>query len=302
MGAIKEDIAKRWDTHTLTTDAKVVRPRWWKSKPVWRYINANYTSVDSSTDKLAFHSFIQAEIGDQQLHRGLSIACGEAHKELNLIEKNIVQNFDLYDFSNERLQRAQNHADKKGIGDRIHLSSDDALSMAPEPKYDLIYWHAALHHMTDVNFAVEWSKKSLKPGGYFVFNEYIGPSRFQWSDEDLAIATELRASIPPSLIQEASQLGVRIDPIKKRPTVQKMIRKDPSEAADSINILPAINQHFPDMRIVPLGGIIYMMALGDVAPFVKGPEQLSWLKASLCLDRVMSNAGRNYFAAGICSI
>ena len=66
--SLKEDIAKRWDTHTLSENDKVVRPRWWKSKPVWRHINANYAGLKSD-NKLAFHDFIHSEIQEKQALR-----------------------------------------------------------------------------------------------------------------------------------------------------------------------------------------------------------------------------------------
>ena len=72
---------------------------------------------------------------------------------------------------------------------------DKAVAGQPE-SYELVHWNNSLHHMLNVEEAVEWSWKVLKPGGLFYINDIVGPDRFQWTDTMLLEATAVRQSLP----------------------------------------------------------------------------------------------------------
>ena len=49
-----------------------------------------------------------------------------------------------------------------------------------------------------------------------------------------------------------------------RSTLEEMLQADPSEAADSENILPAFREHFGNGTIIPLDGLIYVPGLDGI--------------------------------------
>jgi hypothetical protein len=145
--------------------------------------------------------------------------------------------------------------------------------------------------MFDVFQAVEWSHMVLKDGGLFYMDDFIGASRFQFSDKQLDIATKVRQAFHKTSYL-LDQSGERyISERKVRPNKEKLIEVDPSEAADSERIIDAIKKYFPDAKIKSTGGVAYHLALSDIVfNFDANIEQdqilldLIMLIDELCID------------------
>jgi ubiquinone/menaquinone biosynthesis C-methylase UbiE len=163
----------------------------------------------------------------------------------------------MYDLSPARLKEAAALQVKHGVAERADLICADAFTSAPEESFDLVYWASSLHHMPDAYVALEWSWKALKPGGVLAMWEFIGPTRWQFSDEHLDLMNRFRAALPGN-IQPGKPL--------RRKTVSQMIARDPSEAADSGSILPALNVQFPAAEVIMLGGGMYGFGMSGIWP------------------------------------
>jgi hypothetical protein len=87
--------------------------------------------------------------------------------------------------------------------------------------------------------------------------EYIGPTRWQFSDEHMDLMNRFRAALPGD---------IRPEKTLRRKTVGQMIARDPSEAADSGSILPALNVQFPGSEVIMLGGGIYGFGMSGIWP------------------------------------
>jgi hypothetical protein len=123
--------------------------------------------------------------------------------------------------------------------------------------------------MLDVNQAIEWSNRILKPGGLFYMDDFVGASRFQWPDRQLAMASEVRKSLQGTKYlrnpEKKNFLSRKYLPCRiQRPDFNTMIKTDPSEAADSGQILPAISKWFPSAEVIKTGGVVYSLALANV--------------------------------------
>ena len=88
-----------------------------------------------------------------------------------------------------------------GISSKMVLRCEDAFSAALGDDYDLVYWNDALHHMPDVSDALRWSSDRLKPRGLLAMDDFVGPSRFQWSDTNLDWATRVPQELPTRLLR-----------------------------------------------------------------------------------------------------
>jgi hypothetical protein len=87
------------------------------------------------------------------------------------------------------------------------------------------------------------SGQALKPGGYFFLDEFIGPSRFQWTDVQLDSMNDGLDRLPKELrrrISDRKKFKERV----VRETVQEVIASDPSEAIRSSEIVPLLGQQF----------------------------------------------------------
>ena len=229
---------------------------------------------------------------------GVSIGCGEGSKEMALLAVGAVRHFHLFEIAEARVARGRKRARNLGLSGRIswHLESPDFASPMP---VDLVYWNNALHHMLDTRVAVTWSRESLRPGGTFYMNDFVGPDRMQWPDEMLEAASAIREQLPERLIGSASRKVVR--PRETRWPRSRWRRHvslaDPTECADSAAILPAIREHFPSASVKPTGGVVYHLALhGLLDRFTDDEELWPWL---LEADRLYAERGLTHYAVAV---
>ena len=226
--------------------------------------------------------------------RGLSVACGTGRKEMALLENNIVGHFDCYELSRKAVEEGEREAAKRNLKDRITFHHGDAFAAVfQNDVFDFIYWDNAMHHMLDARAAMRWSKGLLAKNGCFFMYDFVGPTRFQWTGEQIRIIKELLESLDDAyfLMPGGEYMW------KKEPSLmseEEMIRADPSEAADSGNILPAFTETFPKGTILPLGGLVYVLGLDGI--LVNIPEDSPLLRRLLKLDAMLSRHGHNYYA------
>jgi hypothetical protein len=152
--------------------------------------------------------------------------------------------------------------------------------------------------MMDTSFAVKWSKDKLDLGGWFVMDDFVGPTRWQWTDYNLQIAEKVLSILPPRLVKDPENPGKMLPKTFRRPDASRLCETDPSEAADSDNIIPSIKSHFANAIVENTGGWIYHLALRKaLANFEEEDESL--LESLLILDEALAKAGHTHYAVAI---
>jgi SAM-dependent methyltransferase len=172
-------------------------------------------------------------------------------------------------------------AQKRQLVRNAHFIQGDAFQLANEPEqYDLVHWNNSLHHMLNVEAAIEWSWKVLKPGGLFYMDDFVGSGRFQWTPQMLLAATAVRQSLPDRLLVNPHKLITMLPRIVKKPDPEKLRQSDPSEAADCSRILECVQRQFPGADIIFTGGVIYHLELSDVLANFAENEDFSPARAA----------------------
>lgn len=289
LDEINTKIGEFWDQKHR--EQKPQGQSWWQFKQVYTHIGRKING--------SFIDFIRTQTGGQRFKRGISVGCGSGIKEMRLLEAGVVEHFDLYELSQDRIDDGKRRAVSLGLQDRATFHLADAFAICREEgQYDLVHWDNALHHMLDVPQAVEWSRGVLSDGGAFVMDDFVGPSRFQWSEQNLDLIASFRALLPKRLLhRESTDTLIPVRP--GRPTVEKMIEADPSEAADSERILPAVRETFPGANIVLTGGAIYHLGLGGGIYKnldLTREEDARILEFALLLDDVAIKLGETHYA------
>ena len=77
------------------------------------------------------------------------------------------------------------------------------------------------------------------------------------------------------------------------------MRRDPTEAADSANILPAIRDYFPMASLTLTGGVIYHLALNDVIANFTEADDLQLLQSLLVIDSALTSGNLTQYATAI---
>lgn len=273
-----------WDTMGEVYAQMPPRARWPESPHIVRYQNERACDriIPGGSNRGAVELFRQMAGKDIPVARAVSIGCGPGHKELMMLQEGTVAHFDLYDVSQESLNAGRPLAEQMGVADRVRFIHGYDFEKDLTGEYDLVYWDNALHHMFDATAAVKWSHDVLRPGGWFVMTDYVGASRFQWPAEVCALINAVRSTLPDECFHNPINPALPYARFIGAPTLQEM-EYDPSEAADSDAILPAIDTYFPDATIRQVGGNIFHLGLNDVLTNI--PEESALLNELMERDR-----------------
>jgi SAM-dependent methyltransferase len=225
------------------------------------------------------------------IERAVSIGCGFGALERDLFARGIVRSVDAYDIAAGAVAEAERLARESGLsGLRYHLADLETIDLPPQ-SVDAVFAHSAVHHVERLEALYAVVQRTLRPGGVFHLHEYIGPTRFQWTEEQLRLGNDFLDSLPPRLRQtpDGKPKGVLL-----RPTIEDMIAADPSESVRSADLLPAMEPFFEIIEIRRLGGALAHLALGGIAQNFdpEAPEDVAALQRLFDLEDAAMAEGR----------
>ena len=100
-----------------------------------------------------------------------------------------------------------------------------------------------MHHVSNLEHCIEQVRRTLKPSGFLFLDEYVGPSRDEWTVEHLEAANAVYRQVPAELrTAEEVLLPIEMD--------------DPSEAVRSSEIVPLVRESFDVLHQRDYGGNI----------------------------------------------
>ena len=175
--------------------------------------------------------------------RGLSWGCGLGAFERAAIRGGLVREIDGFDLSPASVEEAQAAAEKDGIAGIRYRVGDFNDPQLEERRYDIVFFHASLHHVSALERLFEQLAFALKPRGGIYLDEYIGPSRTNWTAEHLQLAQAALDMIPTS-----AKLRTKLEP--------PIEVNDPSEAVRSDEIPRFVGELFDILEWRPYGGQI----------------------------------------------
>jgi SAM-dependent methyltransferase len=171
--------------------------------------------------------------------RALSICCGDGAHELALFQTNKVRFIRGFDISEEAVRQAAEKLRSAGADPSRYLFEvHDANSLTIEDDFDLILSSGALHHVANLEGLLANIQRLLRPEGVFVVLEYVGPNRFQWTDQQIALINGILERLDVYYLHNQARVHFG------RPTIEEMMRTDPSEAVRSQDIVGLLRRHF----------------------------------------------------------
>ncbi len=283
-----ETAAAHWSAMSEKADLSV--RHWWQSQQIVAHVNRLVCGAPLRGMAAGDAALLKEAVGERPLGIGVSVGCGHASKELALLNSGVVDHFVLYEISDARIAEGKARAVELGLESRVTWRAEE-VDFSKPLEVDLVYWQNALHHMLDTTEAIRWSKSSLRAGGIFYANDYVGPDRLQWTDEMLDIAERIRRSLPERIIGDSA---VRLSP----PDAEALAADDPTESANSAAILPTLRSELPGVRIKLTGGVVYHLALkGLIGRFGQGDEEL--MNSLLLEDERIASSGLTHYAVAL---
>lgn len=187
--------------------------------------------------------------------RAISIGCGLGHFERSLAQLGIVKHVTGIDSSVAIIDQARRSA--SDLAESISYRVADAWSVLRDSRdLDAIFFHASLHHFQRLPEFLGLVHEALSPKGILYLDEYVGPSRNEWTWRHLFAWNRIYRRLPPAL---------RRTRFVRRP----INREDPTEAIESSGILPALERHFRIVVRRGYGGNL----LAPIYPSLRRPDQ-----------------------------
>jgi SAM-dependent methyltransferase len=195
--------------------------------------------------------------------RMLSLACGSGETDIRIAKMGKVRRIDGYDISRERIESATAKAKTEGLEDIACFHQADLMEVEfGRGIYDVVLAEGALHHLSPLDTVFDKISLALKRDGFLFINDFVGPTRFQWTDRQMEAANAILRALP--LRYRAKRDG-KPKPEIFRPSRLSMILGDPSEAVESGNILPEVRKRFEVIEEKGFGGTLLHILLGGIA-------------------------------------
>jgi SAM-dependent methyltransferase/glycosyltransferase involved in cell wall biosynthesis len=206
-----------------------------------------------------FIEFLTARYPQLSAAHALSLCSGDAGLECRLLDQGVFGRITGLDQSAERIQAARRAANGHAID---FLQGDINLADYGQARYDVVFAKSALHHVHNLEHALAQIARCLRPGGLLIAIDFFGPTRFQWTDAQLAACNAFwQTRVPPALRVEPDG---RPTPPVGRPRPADLIALDPTEAVRSSELHALMQAHFEFEHDIPLGGALLNLLLsGD---------------------------------------
>jgi ubiquinone/menaquinone biosynthesis C-methylase UbiE len=100
--------------------------------------------------------------------RALEIGAGTGYFSLNLLQAGVVREAVCTDISRGMLDELERSAARLGVG--VDTARCDAQELPfADDSFDLVFGHAVLHHLPDLDAAFREFRRVLRPGGHVAF-------------------------------------------------------------------------------------------------------------------------------------
>ena len=243
-------------------EERPAEPSWyWTQHPLVRdRINA-FASGDQQVDIYGrLGNFLQEERIGTPLPLCATVGCGDGGLERDLLGRGLVTSITGYTASATQVEEARRLASEQGLAAGYQLS-DPCFRALPDRQFDAVFSHGLVGHSANLEVIFANVSRALKPSGLFHLNEYVGPSRFQWSDEQILHVNGFLEALPASL--RRTPHGPK--PLLARPPLAEMVANSPFLAARSSELRDRLAEYFDVLEDRPLGGGLLHMALGEIA-------------------------------------
>jgi SAM-dependent methyltransferase len=265
-GVLCERAGEYWDANR----EKARDPAFWMAHPLCR--EAINRRVTGSPREWPLDWLRRVHVS-QPFERGVTWGCGGGAFERSAIRTDLVRSIDAFDISRKSLEDAQNGAEAEDLSRCVHYrvgNFDDPI--VPRYRYDVAFFHAALHHVFQLERLFRRLALGLKPGGALYLDEYVGPSRHEWRPRDLDLAQAVLDMAP----REAKVQEKLLPPIEP---------DDPTEAIRASEIAFFVREYFDVVAWKPYGGQIADLVFPCLAPaWTATPEGRRFVSALLTIE------------------
>lgn len=226
-----------------------------------------------------------------RIERGLVLGCGSGWLERAIASRGRFDSIVACDFAADTVARAREEAARLKI-DSIEYRVIDLEHEPLDGPYGAVFVNDALHHITDLEGIYLRIHDALAANGKLLFSEYVGPNRFQYTEERMDLVNRYFRMLPDPL--RLDHVTGRLLWRRERLSAEQVAKEDPTEAIRSEDVLPLAQQRFRTEAIYPYGGgLLNPLLFGIVPNFHEDdePDHARLLEALCAAEARLSDGG-----------
>jgi len=231
-----------------------------------------------------WYSFARERCSGRPLELGLSLCCGDGLTERYLLQSGVCRAWEGIDISPAAIASCRQAAEAAGMSTLRYRVGDLERMKLPRHGYDVVVGWMGLHHLRNLPRVFREVKRTLRPEGVFIVNEYVGPPRFQILPRQVELTNECLGLLPEDLRRRPSGEVIReFVPA----SAEQVAAFDPSEAVSSHQIMPLLEREFTIVERVDYGGAILHWALHETMRNFRpdDAEHMAWLERLFDFER-----------------
>ena len=231
-----------WDS--VEARARIGERLFWSNHPRVAYHFAQRSLVNGKN----WRDWVVEQLGGPA-RLAVELGCGQGEQIRHLIDCQCADEGIGIDLDAGRF-----HNPSETAAGRVRFLVQDVNDLVlPPGTCDLIFAVQSFHHFSNLEHIMEVVERGLTPNGFFVLEEYVGPARFQWTDDQLRITRDLLGLMPVQFRRYLNGVEKRTE---ARSTPEQVIQVCPSEAIRSNEIVPLFHSRFNVLHHLLLGGTI----------------------------------------------
>jgi len=193
--------------------------------------------------------------------RSLDLGCGAGGRSIVVYKNGASRYIEGLDVSEDRIAEGERIRRELGILGSFQVTDTNYVKL-PAEAYDLVFSCHSFHHFFELEHIMEQVHQSLTPRGLFILEEFVGPTQFQWTDQQIEIVRSLMSLVPEKL--RRFRWGA-VKMLEGRPTPAEVIAVSPFESIRSAEILALFKEYFDLFHAKTLGGTIQHLFYNGIA-------------------------------------
>lgn len=202
-------------------------------------------------DGLPWERWVSLQLG-RPARRSLDLGCGSGLKSVAVFEAGATERADGIDVSEERVAEGERARAALAMPGRFRVTDVNNCRLERNA-YDLIFSSHSFHHFLELEHIMREVSAALTDDGLFILEEFVGPTQFQWTDQQIDVVKSLMSLLPPELRMLRWNA---VKPYEGRPTVADVVAASPFESIRSADIVPLFRRHFHIVQQRNLGGTL----------------------------------------------
>ncbi|MFD2265047.1 class I SAM-dependent methyltransferase [Lacibacterium aquatile] len=235
---------------------------WTHLEAIQQMNNRHVTGDPHLSDMARFFEQIVPKERPVPVERALVLACGgTTGLEHGIYRAGWVKEIVAVDISPRAVAAAAAATKAAGITG-IHYQVGDMNALDVEGPFDVVFGVSALHHCAELENLYAAVERVMAPDGWFFIQDFVGPTRFQWTEDQVLLINRLLHILPERFLVNRKNYRRRDF---WRVEAEVLAAFDPSEAVRSSEILPLLKERFHVEEVRGFGGGLLHLALATIA-------------------------------------